>query len=250
MTRTINDLDVRIRDLSAIQVRFPKNQAYLQGTSAHPVLGGEHERFRSAGYVIMAASVSLLLLYLVFIVFIWLWTSPFTATTEGTIDGLAEGWDIVYSYEVDGVRYEKVEPSSSRNPGWADGGVPQRIVYLSFWPAQSRLPGNIEDMEWFPVICGGGMIVAFIMWRFALLRNQRRMSKLAREATHILAGTIAHVGRLYRGTMVATYHADAPTGEQISGTFNIAARDATQRRIFNGTQVAILYRDETMHSIL
>lgn len=250
MARHISKLKVGVRDFSTIQLRFPQNQAYLDGLTDEPVLGADTALYRYFSYALMAISAVLLPAYIAFCIFIWLWTSPYAMTTQGTIDGLADDWNIRYSYEVDGVRYDKVEPYPSRSPQWADGGVPQTIVYISFWPSQSRLPRNVEAPEWFPMIFGGLMLLLLGLMGYALMHDRRMERRLSHEATHVLEGVIAHLNPLYRGILVAVYHTNSPDGQQIIGKTHIGRFDQARGRIVRGTPVAILYRDDKLHAIL
>jgi len=247
---SVDQLDIQIDDLNTVELRHHNNSSYLKGFTDSPILANKSRTWLYVGYGMAIISSIALAIYIVLMFLIWLFHSPFAVEIEGIIDG-RRGFNIEYHYEVDSVRYDKVEPSTRTVSSWADGNVPEPIVYLSFMPSQSRLTFNREPFDAFLAIVVTIILIVLIIGGVLQVRVYRKANQLANEATHIVKGVVTQTILGQKRLKNVYYKATSPaTGEDITGTTSIGALEPTYKQIEEGTHLAILYANDDLHGVL
>jgi hypothetical protein len=227
----------------------PANADFITGRRPHVQLDTISEKWVTVGKAMIVLGIAALIAFIGLLAYIAIWNSSLAVETTGTIDGVSNG--ILYHYTVDGTRYDKVERANRFVSNWDEGGVPEPVVYLSFWPSESRLAFNVEGIKWIDAIflIGG---LALIPWGGRnIIRHHQRMIELRDEATHVLEAKVVQVIRGAKGVMTYVYTAPSPvTGKEIRGTFDIGRLNSNFGRVGVGSTVAVLYRSDKLHTIL
>lgn len=254
MPKQANELTIQVENLNQVVYRYPHNKIYLEGRSAQPSLGGVNRVWLYLGYGMMVVCGLALVGLLAFSVYTAVWNSSLAADVEGTVTGIDRSTGellVFYSYSVDGVEYEKREPSPRRSSsGWADGNVPETITYLTFQPEVSRLDFNVEPFDF--VVSIGGMIFigGLVFAGYWSVRQQRRMTRLQEEATHVLAGQVQNVIPSQRSQNIVYVATSPQTGEAVRGGTMVGKLEGVYGTLRPGVPVAVLYADDTLHAIL
>ncbi|MEO1295777.1 MAG: hypothetical protein AAFW75_08225 [Cyanobacteria bacterium J06636_16] len=250
MAKRLQDLTIQL-SAPHIQTLRPENEAFLRGERGEAALDSVREGWVTVGKVIVVLGAIALIAVIALIGVFIVWNSPLAVETEGIVEG-QQGNNVSYHYIVDGVRYDKVEDSSrlSRSE-WDEGNSPYPIIYLSFQPQISRLEHNVEKVEWFPMIFLLGIAASIPAFGVYTIRFTRRMILLRDEATHLLQGEIYRSFRGQKGAVNYLYTATSPiTGKKIGGSLTIGRLNSRFGRIQTGSMVAILYKNDKLHTVL
>ncbi len=249
MAKTLNDLK---SNLTSAQIRTlrPENEAFLRGDRAEAALDCLWSGWKTVGKAMIVIGVLAIIAVVGLIGYFGLWNSSLAIETEGTIDSYKAG-TVHYHYVVDGQRYDKVEDSSRSISSWRSGNEPYPVVYLSFRPSTSKLEHNVEPIDWFPAIfllIVAGSIPAL---GFYTIRFTQRMMTLRDEATHLLQGEVYKAFRGQKGTVNYLYQATSPvSGQKIEGMLTLGKLNPRFGRIETGATVAVLYKDDKLHTVL
>ena len=249
MRKTKNGVQIHLSNPDALDLRYNHNRLFIGGASSEPDLNEGSARSKLALQVFMLISGILLLAFWGFVLYTFIFNN-LSIEVEGAISGV-DGKHVLYTYEVDGVTYEKREPANRSSSAWSSGNAPHPVKYLSFQPQVSRLDFNIEKFDVGLSIMGTILLGGFTFAGYWGLRTYRRLSDLKDNATHIVEGTIDTVIRGRYGSKIVGYEAESPfTGEPIRGTNTIGRLEGAHERLQSGSPVAILYKDDKLHALL
>ena len=245
----LSELDVRLSD-SVLSVLIPENEAFLSGQSEVHV-DAAHPGWAYAGWAAIALGVVAFVAAAAVTASIWLWTSPYAVTVEGVIDGLNDTDQVVYHYEVDGERFDKVEATRGYSSSWSKGNVPTSVVHLSFNPGWAMLADNVEPMNWIGAFALLGVPLLIVWWGRYSIRFAHRAIRLRDAATHVLEGQIHQSVDGGQGTVNHFYRTTSPkSGRQIGGVLSLGEAHPRFSRIGEGAVVAVLYLDDNVHTVL
>jgi hypothetical protein len=246
---------VRLSDLkihvTAPQISLfrPENAYFLNNTTSVS-LGNLWHGWVPISRIVIVGGAVVWLVVAALLLAEWIWASPFVVRVDGVIDGVTDA-GLAYHYIVDGVRYDKVEPSRFYSSAFAAGGVPNPVVYLSFAPSQSKLSGNVESVDLFTLIAALVFVASLPVGMHVGLREHHRLVRIRDGATHLLDGQITFEYMAMKGVVSYAYQAVSPvTGKQIGGVVQAGRLSPQYGRIGKGAAVVVLYRDDKHHMIL
>ena len=249
MAKHLQNLEVQLES-SQVSTLRPENVPFLNGERQEAALDSLWAGWKTVGKsLVVVGSFAVLGVTGLLGIFV-VWNSPLAIETEGTIDDFRNG-EVSYHYSVDGARYDKVEYSSRSVSNWDEGNIPYPVVYFSFQPAESRLKHNIEPIDWFVFVFLFIFALSIPALGVYTIRLTQRMTTLRDEATHVLQGEIYRAFRGQKGTVNYLYRATSPTtGNRIGGTLTIGRLNPRFGRIDAGSTVAVLYKDDKLHTVL
>jgi hypothetical protein len=248
MARQLSDLTVQLSG-APLAFRWPNNNAFLNGTLPHPETSSRINWVVSIYCIFFVLFFSFLtLMTSLRIAFIALWYSPLAVETTAMIDGYQDG-TVSYHYFAGSTRYDKIEPASRFEPAW-DGVEPtHRVFYLTFDQSLSRLNFNVPEFKLDTAL----ILLVFSLFTFIgwmAMQDYVRRIVLRNQATHLLEGRLFKIRNRWKSPSIIYTFTSPKTGIEIRSQLSFDLDYLCSGYLHQGTMVAVLYRDDKLHTVL